>query len=76
MQRLHDLAAQVVKLQVMTKAQNYLLHSVSLPSADSPLNALLTRQNVESVNQETLETISKVKNDVTDLTQRILESLF
>lgn len=64
----------MVKLQAMTKAQNHFLYQVSLPSSDSPLNALLTRQNLESVNEETLETIRRVKGDVTDLSQRIIQS--
>jgi hypothetical protein len=57
----------------MTKAQNHLLSQVSLPSSDSPLNALLTRQNVESVNEETLETIRRVTSEVADLIQRIIQ---
>jgi hypothetical protein len=56
----------------MTKAQNYLLHIVSqIPSSESPLNALLTRQNVESVNEQTAETIRQVKDNIADLQGRI-----
>lgn len=55
----------------MTKAQNYLLHIVSqIPSSESPLNALLTRQNVESVNEQTAQTISQVKENIADVNAR------
>ena len=56
----------------MTKAQSYLLHIVSqIPSSDSPLNALLTRQNVEAVNEQTVQTIANVKENIIDLQGRI-----
>ena len=56
----------------MTKAQNYLLHMVSqVPSSESPLNALLTRENVESINEQTTQTIQNVKENIADLNGRI-----
>lgn len=56
----------------MIKSQNYLLHMVSqIPSSDSPLNALLTRQNVESINEQTNQAIKDVKTNMADLTARI-----
>lgn len=71
MKRLYDLATQSLQLQAMTKAQNYLLHIVSqIPSSESPLNALLTRQNVESVNEQTAQTISQVKENIADVNAR------
>ena len=56
----------------MTKAQNYLLHMVSqIPSNESPLNALLTRQNIESINEQMTQTIQNVKEHIRDLNERI-----
>jgi DNA-binding FrmR family transcriptional regulator len=73
-QRLHDLATQLLKVQAMTKSQNYLLHIVSqIPSSESPLNALLTRQNIEEVNEQTSETTRMVRDDITELKERISE---
>jgi len=60
----------------MTKAQNYLLHIVSqIPSSESPLNALLTRQNVEEVNDQTSETLRMVRDGIAELKERISEYL-
>ena len=56
----------------MTKAQNYLLHMVSqIPSSDSPLNALLTRETVESINEQTTQTIQNVGENVEDIKRRV-----
>lgn len=58
----------------MTKSQNYLLHIVSqIPSSESPLNALLTRQNIEEVNEQTSETTRMVRDDIIELKERISE---
>ena len=58
----------------MTKSQNYLLHIVSqIPSSESPLNALLTRQNIEDVNEQTSETLRMVRDDIAELKERIAE---
>ena len=56
----------------MTKTQNYLLHIVSqIPPSESPLNALLTRQNVEAINEQTTETTRDVYNNIVDLKEKI-----
>jgi hypothetical protein len=56
----------------MTKTQNYLLHIVSqIPPSESPLNALLTRQTVEAINEQTTETIRDVYNNIADLKEKI-----
>src|SRR5437667_1336552 len=66
----------MVRLQAMTKAQNYLLHMVSqVPSSESPLNALLTRQNVELINEQTTQTIHDIKERITNLNGRIYRSI-
>lgn len=58
----------------MTKSQNYFLHIVSqIPSSESPLNALLTRENVEEVNEQTSETLRMVRDDTAELKERIQE---
>jgi len=56
----------------MIKAQNYLLHMVSqIPSSESPLNALLTRENVETIDEQTAETIKDVKLRTEELKRRM-----
>lgn len=56
----------------MTKAQNYLLHMVSqIPPSESPLNTLLTRENAETINEQTSETIKEVKEYIGDYKGRI-----
>jgi hypothetical protein len=42
-----------------------------IPSSDSPLNALLARENVESINEQTIQTIRDVKRNIADLYARI-----
>src|SRR5271169_5655148 len=46
-----------------------------VPSSESPLNALLTRQNVESINEQTTQTIENVKKNIQDLNRRISRSI-
>jgi len=56
----------------MIKAQNYLLHMVSqIPSSESPLNALLTRENVETIDEQTADTIKDVKLRTEELNRRM-----
>jgi hypothetical protein len=56
----------------MTKSQNYLLHIVSqIPSSESPLNALLTRQNVDVINEQTAQTIQQVKANIAGVNAQI-----
>ena len=42
-----------------------------IPSSESPLNALLTRENVESINEQTSETIREVKEHIDTLKVQI-----
>jgi hypothetical protein len=66
------LSTQLLKIQAMIKAQNYLLHMVSqIPSSESPLNALLTRENVETIDEQTAETIKDVKLRTEELKRRM-----
>jgi hypothetical protein len=70
--RLHDLATEFVKVQTAMRVQNYLSHMVSqIPSSESPLNALLTRENAEAVNEQTAATIGQVNVYIADLEARI-----
>jgi len=56
----------------MTRAQNYLSHMVSqIPPSESPLNALLTRENAELINEQTTATINEVTDHIADLESRI-----
>jgi hypothetical protein len=55
----------------MTRAEGYLLRMVSIPGSDSPLNALLTRENVEEMNVQTVETIARVRREITELRGKI-----
>jgi hypothetical protein len=68
---LYELSTAVLKLQVMTRAEGYLLRMVSIPGSDSPLNALLTRENVEEMNVQTVETIARVRREITELRGKI-----
>jgi len=56
----------------MTRAQSYLSHLVSqIPPSESPLNALLTRENAEVINEQTTATINEVTDHIADLESRI-----
>jgi hypothetical protein len=70
--RLHDLATEYVKVQTAMRVQNYLSHMVSqIPSSESALNALLTRENAEAVNVQTVATIAEVNVHIADLDARV-----
>jgi septal ring factor EnvC (AmiA/AmiB activator) len=69
---LHELAVQLVRLQAITRAQNYLLHVVSqIPPSESPLNTLLTRDAIEKVNDQTLKTQSQVRSEIAEVSARV-----
>jgi len=42
-----------------------------VPSSDSPLNTLLTWQNVEAMNEQTVDTIRDVNANIADLQSRL-----